>query len=95
MALIDSLDEISEEVFEYYITLENLFKEAVRGILLYQDMQSKLFYQIIDRADIEGNYLETSGSAYAILKGCRLGVLQQEKYLPLGEEILDSLLKKN
>jgi unsaturated rhamnogalacturonyl hydrolase len=86
----------SRKKFLYYITLENLFKEAVRGILLYQDMQSKLFYQIIDRADIEGNYLETSGSAmvaYAILKGFRLGVLQQEKYLPLGEEILDSLLK--
>lgn len=31
--------------------------------------------------ELEGNYLETSGSAmiaYAILKGCRLGILQEE-----------------
>ncbi len=37
----------------------------------YQDEKTKLFYQLVDMPELEGNYLETSGSAmiaYAILK---------------------------
>ncbi len=95
MALTDTMEKMSEEIFEAYKTLEMLFKECVKGILLYQDRDSKLFYQIIDRADLSNNYLETSGSAMvacSILKGCRLGVLNKEKYQRIGEEILLSLL---
>jgi unsaturated rhamnogalacturonyl hydrolase len=94
MALIDAMDVMSKEIFEHYKALEGLFKEAIRGILKYQDHESKLFYQLIDKPDLEGNYLETSGSsmiAYAILKGCRLGVLQNEKYLLKGLEILEGI----
>lgn len=96
MALVDTADEISKEIFEHYSTLANLFKEAVHGILRYQDDSSKLFYQVIDRSDVKGNYLETSGSAmiaYAILKGCRLGILLKEKYQAIGEEIFTNLVK--
>lgn len=95
MAIVDTMDEMSEEIFEHYKTLEGLFKEAITGILKYQDNESKLFYQIIDRSDVPNNYLETSGSAmvaYAILKGCRMGILQKEKYQSIGDEIVFSLL---
>lgn len=95
MALIDTMDEMSEEIFEQYKMLESLFKEGISGILQYQDEESKLFYQLIDRKDVSNNYLETSGSAmvaYAILKGCRMGALQKEKYQHIGEEIVISLL---
>ena len=94
MALIDTMDEMDESVFEQYKVLEELFREAVRGVLKYQDKSSGLFYQIIDRKDIKENYLETSGSAmigYALLKGCRIGALIKEKYLKTGEEIVDAL----
>ncbi len=96
MALIDTYDKTSEEIFEHYKCLENLYKEAIRGILKYQDDKTKLFYQLIDLPEVEGNYLETSGSimvAYSILKGCRLGALQVEKYQHIGEEILLSITK--
>ncbi|MEG7530950.1 MAG: glycoside hydrolase family 88 protein, partial [Hungatella sp.] len=59
------------------------------GILPYRDRQSCLFYQLVDRDDLNGNYLETSGSAmvaYAIIKGCRLEMLEQGKYFQTGEE---------
>jgi unsaturated rhamnogalacturonyl hydrolase len=95
MALVDTMDEMSEEIFEQYKTLEELFKEGITGILQYQDKESKLFYQLIDRKDVSNNYLETSGSAmvaYAILKGCRMGALQKEKYQHIGEEIVISLV---
>lgn len=96
MALIDTMDEMSEEVFEQYKFLEHIFKEGIKGILQYQDKDSKLFYQVIDKVNINNNYLETSGSAmvaYAIIKGCRLGALLKDKYQQIGEDIINSLIQ--
>lgn len=95
MALIDTYEKTSEEIFEHYNTYKELFKEAIKGMLQYQDSNSKLFYQLIDLADIKGNYLETSGSimvAYSLMKGCRMGALQVEKYEAIGEGILESII---
>lgn len=97
MALIDTMDAMSEEVFDQYKLLEGLFKEAIRGILAYQDEETKLFYQVIDRGDIKENYIETSGSAmiaYAILKGCYMEALSREKYGVIGEQIFNALIKE-
>lgn len=94
MSLIDTMDEMSVEIFEDYKYYESLFKEAIAGILLYQDPKTRLFYQVIDQGSREGNYVETSGSlmiGYSILKGCRLGVLQKEKYQRIGQEIIESI----
>lgn len=96
MALIDTMDEMSIEIFEHYKCLEGLFKEAVKGLLKFQDPDSKLFYQLINKGKLKGNYIETSGSAmvaYAILKACRLGVLSKEKYQKIGEEMVYSLVE--
>lgn len=96
MALVDVMDKMSIEIYEQYRTLQDIYKLMLKGILQYQDKETKLFYQVIDRADVEGNYLETSGSAmvgYSILKACRMGILQQEKYEPIGMEIVESLIE--
>ena len=95
MALVDIMDAMSEEIYEQYRRYGDLLKEAVTGILRYQDQKTKLFYQVIDRADVAENYTETSGSAmiaYAILKGCRMHVLSIEKYAAIGEEVLQALI---
>lgn len=95
MSLIDTYEKASEEIYEHYNTYKELFKEAVKGILKYQDPNTGLFYQLIDLCEVEGNYLESSGSimiSYAIMKGCRLGVLQSEKYQTVGENILSSII---
>lgn len=92
LALCDCY-EISDQ-FEAHVVLGSLLKEAIDGLLNYQDPDSGLFYQLIDRSDLEGNYLETSGSAmvsYAILKGCRLGILDREIYQEKGARILAAL----
>lgn len=96
MALIDVLDEMNEAIFEQYIILEELFKEAIRGIIPYLNQEQNMFYQVIDKKEAEGNYLETSGTAmvaYAIMKGCRMGILAKEKYQQTGEDIFDSMTK--
>lgn len=96
MALVDIMDAMSEEIYEQYRRYQELLKEAVTGILKYQDADTKLFYQVIDKADVADNYTETSGSAmiaYAILKGCRMCALSAEKYAPIGQEVLQALIR--
>lgn len=94
LALIDTIEEMSQMLYEHKMALVSLFKEAIKGLLKYQDGESKLFYQVIDKPEAAGNYLETSGSsmvAAAILKACRLKVLLGEKYASVGTEILNAL----
>ena len=97
LALVDTMDNMSKEIYESYRVLQDIFQTAIHGILQYQDPEEKLFYQVIDQRGVEGNYLESSGSAmvaYAILKGCRIGALLPEKYLPIGREIFEKLEEK-
>lgn len=88
------------EDFEDIDIKENFFKplliEIIDGLLMYQDQSSKLFYQIVDMKDLEGNYLEASGSAlisYAILKGVRLHALPMS-YQQKGIEIFEGITKR-
>lgn len=97
MALVDVMENMSVEIYEQYRKIQDIFKEAVKGILGFRDKDSGLFYQVIDRSDVPGNYLETSGSTmvgYAILKACRMGILLKEKYACAGREIVESLIDK-
>ena len=53
-----------------------------------------MYWQVIDQPGREGNYLETSGSsmmAYAMLKGSRLGVLEN-KYRDMGRKTFEGIL---
>ena len=96
MALVDTMDAMSIEIYEQYRKLQDIFKLMLKGILRYQDEETGLFYQVIDRSDVEGNYLETSGCAmigYAIMKACRMGILLKEKYEPIGTGILESMIE--
>ena len=73
-----------------------LLKEIIDGLLLYQDQDSSLFYQVVDMKDKAGNYLETSGSAlisYAILKGVRLNALEL-RYQAIGLDIFNGICTK-
>lgn len=96
MALVDVMDHMSREIYEQYRKLEDIYRLMIHGILQYQDKSSRLFYQVIDREDVEDNYLETSGSAmiaYSIIKACRMGILLKEKYASVGMEMVESLIK--
>ena len=73
--------------------LSALLKNALDGILKYQVPETKMLLQVVDRADVPGNYSETSGSAmvaYALMKGARLGMLPAA-YGDRGSELLDGI----
>lgn len=96
VSLADNLGYMDNQMYDEYHYLKDMFKEAIDGVLKYQDADSKMFYQVVDKGNKKGNYLETSGSsmlAYAILKGVRLGVLP-ERYLQIGLDIFDGITEK-
>ncbi len=96
MAMVDTLEYMSEEIFDEYRGLQILFKEAINGVVKYQDEQSKMWYQVVDKMEEKGNYLETSGTlmiAYAMMKGARLGYLN-EKYSTIGYEAFKGVCEK-
>lgn len=49
IALIDTIEEMQRPGTEETRVLSEIFCEAVDGILKYQDRESKLFYQVIDK----------------------------------------------
>ena len=72
-----------------------LLQKAISGILPYQQEETRMFLQIVDRADLKDNYSETSGSAmvaYALMKGSRLGMLPETDFAR-GREILEGIEK--
>ncbi len=98
VSLIDTMEEMDRHVYDYLRPLQDTLREALQSILKYQDPETGLFWQVIDRADLasKGNYLETSGSAMVaatIFKASRLRLILGEKYLPAAEKILDSLIR--
>ncbi|MGN1341125.1 MAG: glycoside hydrolase family 105 protein [Oscillospiraceae bacterium] len=94
VALIDVIEYLGDD--SSVKELRDIFREAIEGIAQYRDNDSKMFWQVIDCGGREGNYLETSGSsmiAYAMMKGARLGVLD-EGYSKMGRETFDGICER-
>ena len=76
--------------------ISEILAELLSGAAKYRDPQSGMYYQVVNMPGREGNYLETSGSsmlAYAMMKGARLGVLD-ESYRELGRATFDGICDK-
>ena len=77
-------------------SLAAIFTELMASVGRYADPDTGLYWQVPDQGGREGNYLETSGSAmmaYAMLKGARLGVLD-EIYAGKGKKTFDGIMEK-
>ena len=96
MALLDTVEKMDDQIFYEYRRLMSIFKDVIDSMLKYQDEETGMWYQVIDKAGEKGNYLETSGSsimAYAILKGVRLGYLP-ERYKKYGKKAFKGVCDK-
>lgn len=97
MALADIYEKLPNQEVQYRETIRALWTEAINGVLMWQDKESGLFYQLTTLSEHKGNYLETSGSlmvAYSLLKGVNLGVFTEDKYIQAGLKILLSVEKR-
>lgn len=94
-SLVETDTMMNEALYYEYRYLQKMLKDLADALLKYQD-ESGMFYQVIDRPQDEGNYLETSGTAliaYALLKGSRLGYLP-ERYGNAGEKAFQGIVDK-
>lgn len=93
MALVDVLDLLPEshpDRGEVVRILQDL-ADAVEGV---QDPVTGTWWQVLDKANYEGNYLEASASGmfvYALAKGVRLGYLDP-KYRAVAERGYEGML---
>ena len=95
VGLCDVWGYMAEESTEERKEIGDILREAIDGILMYQDQETKMFWQLPYYPGREGNYIETSGSAmvsYALLKGARLGILPSD-YSDKGAEVFDGIAR--
>jgi len=96
VALIEVIEVLPNDYPPKTKIMIPILQEMVDGLLIYQDQESKLFYQVVDQGGRDKNYLETSGSllvSYALIKGSRLGVLVKP-YQVIGKQIFDGVIDK-
>ena len=77
MALMDVLENFPKNHRDRP-ALVKILRDLTTALAKYQDPRTGLWYQVVDQAEREGNYLEASASSmivYAVAKGVRLGVL--------------------
>ena len=100
LALVETAQATDETLYYEKRYFQKLLEGLADALMPYQ-AEDGMFYQVVDKKDAEGNYLETSGTAliaYAILKAVRLGYLMP-RYREMGERafqgIVDRYLSKN
>ena len=95
MALVDTMDVMPASLSREKEQLKSIYRQLIDAMLPYQDKETGMWYQVVNRGGIRPNYLETSGSAifsFAILKSVRLGLLD-ESYLPAGLKAFEGICR--
>jgi unsaturated rhamnogalacturonyl hydrolase len=93
MALTECLDYIPKNHPERKDVVK-IFQDLSASLLKYQDKKSLLWYQVIDKGDQPGNWIETSCSAmfaYAYAKGAHQGILDKH-YLDNANKVFGALV---
>ena len=94
MALVDVLDIFPADHKDRNKLLE-IFINLSESLAKYRDSKAKLWYQVLDKGTLEGNYLEASASLmfiYSYAKGANRGYLNKN-YLNLANESYNSLFE--
>ena len=97
MALADVYDYMPKTRKADLECLSSIWKEAIDGMLQYQDEESGMFYQLTALSGEPGNYLETSSTmmvAYSLFKGIRLGVFGKEYSEKAERAIVGTIMKQ-
>ena len=95
-ALIDTIDRMSMEIYEYYRALCDLFKQVVRQEMLAEVQNTEV--QTVEVQTVEVQSIEVHSAeahqnnerawaGYAVLKACNMGILNREKYGEAGLRI--------
>ena len=94
MALVDVLDTFPKD-HPKRPKLLDIFQRLMPAIVKYQDSKEGCWYQIMDKIDGKGNYMEASGTAmfvYGLAKGVRMRYLDKS-YLQNAQKGYQGMLK--
>lgn len=92
MALVDVLNTFPENHKDRNEILK-IFQDLSSFLLKYRDSETKLWYQVVDKSNRQGNYIETSASSmfiYAFARGYNRGYLD-EKFMNAAKESYQNL----
>ncbi len=93
MAILDVLDFVPASNPKRALLVAELLK-TLDALLVFQQ-QNGMWYQVVDKKEAEGNYLETSGTsmfAYSLLKAVRLGLAPDtERYTQCALDALEGI----
>ena len=90
-ALADTAEKLDEQLYEHYRAVADLFLEAVKGLLSHQTGPSALFSSHIAEPEETLSFKDNLTVCRALLKGVRLGILDEEKYLPIARAMMAEL----
>ena len=93
VAMVDIIDIMGENADKELI---EIFRDLMESMIKYRDEGSKMYCQVVNLPDKEGNYFETSGSsmiAYAMMKGARIGVIDKQ-FSVFGKETFDGICER-
>jgi len=88
MALVDIFDYLPKDHPKRDRLIE-ITSGLAKGIAQFQDSESGLWYQVVDKAEKKGNWLESSGSAmfvYFLKKASDNNYIDAGTYLPVAEK---------
>lgn len=94
MAMIEVLDELPQNHARRQEVVD-MFQKVMQSVVHYQDKKSGVWYDVMDVKDAR-NYLEATASsmfAYCLLKGARLGYLD-ERYQAAGVKAYNGILRE-
>ena len=66
-------------------TIIDIELEVLEALAKYQDKETGMWYQVVDKGDVEGNWIESSCTSlfsYAMAKAVRMGIADK-KYVDL------------
>ena len=93
VAMVDIIDIMGENADKELI---EIFRDLMESMIKYRDEGSKMYCQVVNLPNKEGNYFETSGSsmiAYAMMKGARIGVIDKQ-FSVFGKETFDGICER-
>lgn len=77
MALVDVIELLAESYEKRHILIDQ-YRKLLQALKAVQDPKAKVWYQVLDKGQERGNYLESSASSmivYAAAKGYDMGLL--------------------
>lgn len=100
MALVDVLDNFPESNPKRKV-LGDILKRYASAIIKFQDSKTGVWYQVLDKGEKKGNYLEASASCqivYTLAKALRMGYIDQ-RFSPMVTKgykgIIDQFISKD